>query len=63
MFEDIDFAKIAESMCCYAVRVTRAEDLRDALAAALDAGRPSVVDVVTDINVVAPLPFVPDQQG
>ena len=72
VFEDIDFAKIAESMGCFAVRVTRAEDLRDArsrlarfelLAAALAAGRPAVVDVVTDINVVAPLPFVPDQQG
>ena len=63
VFEDIDFAKIAESMGCYGVRVTRAEDLRDALAAALAAGRPAVVDVVTDINVVAPLPYVPDQQG
>ena len=63
VFEDIDFAQIAESMGCYGVRVTRAEDLRDALAAALAAGRPAVVDVVTDINVVAPLPFVPDQQG
>ena len=63
VFEDIDFAKIAESMGCFAVRVTRAEDLRDALAAALAAGRPAVVDVVTDINVVAPLPYVPDQQS
>ena len=63
MFEDVEFAEIAESMGCFAVRVTRAGDLRDALAAALTAGRPAVVDVVSDINVVAPLPFVPDHQG
>ena len=61
MFEDIDFAQIAESMGCFSVRVTRAEDLQAALAAALAAGRPAVVDVVSDINVVAPLPYVPDQ--
>ncbi len=61
VFEDVDFAKIAESMGCFGVRVTRAGDLRDALAAALAAGRPAVVDVVSDINVVAPLPYVPSQ--
>ena len=63
MFEDINFAQIAESIGCFAVRVTSAEDLQDPLGAALAAGRPAVVDVVTDINVVASLPYVPDQQG
>ena len=63
VFKDVDFARIAESMGCLGLRVTRAEDLRDTLAAALAASRPAVVDVATDINVAAPLPFVPDQQG
>ena len=63
VFEDVDFTKIAEAMGCFAIRVTRAKDLPGALATALDANRPAVVDVVTDINVAAPLPFVPDQLG
>ena len=63
VFEDVDFTKIAESMGCFAVRVTDPGELPGALAAALDADRPAVIDVVTDINVAAPLPFVPDQQG
>ena len=63
VFEDVDFAKIAESMGCFGVRVTRAGDLREALAAALAAQRPAVVDVVSNINVVAPLLYVPDHQG
>ena len=63
VFEDINFAKIAESMGCFAVRVTDPGELQGALAAALDAGRPAVVDVATDINVAAPLPYVPDRQG
>ena len=40
LFEDVDFGGIAESMGCFGVRVTRAGDLRDALAAALAAGGP-----------------------
>ena len=63
LFEDVDFGGIAESMGCFGVRVTRAEDLRDALAAALAAGRPAVAHVASNINVVAPLPYVPDHRG
>ena len=60
VFEDINFAQVAESMGCFAVRVTDPADLPGTLVAALDAGRPAVVDVATDINAVAPLPYVPE---
>ena len=63
VFEDVDFTKIAEAMGCFAIRVTRAKDLPGALATALDANRPAIVDVATDINAAAPLPFVPDQRS
>ena len=63
VFEDIDFAQIAESMGCFAVRVTHPGDLPGAFAAALDAGRPAVVDVVTHSNVAAPLPYVPEHNA
>ena len=38
----------------------RPEDLRLALVQALASNQPAVVDVVTDINALAPLPHVPE---
>jgi acetolactate synthase-1/2/3 large subunit len=46
-FADFDHAAIARAIGCEAVRVERAEELDDALAGALAADRPTVVDVVT----------------
>ena len=55
-YEDVDFARIAEGMGALAIRVDKPRDLSPALDRALSAGRPVVIDVHTDIEVVAPLP-------
>jgi acetolactate synthase-1/2/3 large subunit len=50
-FQDFDHAEIARAMKCHGVRVTRPEDLEDALRDAISCGRPAVVDVVTSLEV------------
>jgi acetolactate synthase-1/2/3 large subunit len=55
-YRDVDFARIAGEMGALGIRVDRPGDLAKALDQALSADRPVVVDVHTDIGVVAPLP-------
>ena len=55
VFQDVDFARIAESMGCMGIRVERPADIGGAIERALDSGRPTVVDVATDIDGIAPL--------
>jgi acetolactate synthase-1/2/3 large subunit len=55
-YRDVDFARIAEEMGALGLRVDRPGDLPKALDQALEAGRPVVVDVHTDIGVTAPQP-------
>jgi len=59
VFRDVDFTEIARSMGCFGVRVERPGELQSALAQALESDLPAVVDVVSDIDVVAPLPYLP----
>jgi acetolactate synthase-1/2/3 large subunit len=47
-FEELNYAKIAEAFGCYGVRVERPGEVVDALKEAFDAGKPAIVDVVTD---------------
>ncbi|MFQ6098456.1 MAG: thiamine pyrophosphate-dependent enzyme, partial [Armatimonadota bacterium] len=47
-FLDVDFARIAEAIGCFGVRVERAGELRSALEEALASGKPAIVDVVSD---------------
>ena len=56
-FLDVDLAKVAETMDCFAVRVEEPGQIRPALEQALACGRPAVVDVVSDIEAMAPLPW------
>ena len=58
-FNDVDFARLAEDLGCFGVRVEEPEQIRPALEAALACGRPAVVDVVTDRTVLPPAPVVP----
>jgi acetolactate synthase-1/2/3 large subunit len=53
-FNRTDFARIAEDIGALGIRVEQAKDLAPALARALAANRPAVIDVVTDIEVLAP---------
>jgi acetolactate synthase-1/2/3 large subunit len=54
-FNPMDFARLAEDMGALGLRVEKPADFAPALARALDAKRPAVIDVVTDIEALAPL--------
>ena len=54
-FSPTNFARLAEDMGALGLRVERAADFEPALARALEAKRPAVIDVVTDIEALAPL--------
>jgi acetolactate synthase-1/2/3 large subunit len=54
-FNKTNFARIAEDIGALGIRVEHASAFPAALAQALAAGRPAVIDVVTDIDALAPL--------
>jgi acetolactate synthase-1/2/3 large subunit len=47
-YRDTNFARIAEEMGCFGIRVEQPEGIRGAIEKALDQEKPAVVDVVTD---------------
>jgi acetolactate synthase-1/2/3 large subunit len=53
-FSKMNFARLAEDMGALGIRVEKAAEFPAALARALAANRPAVIDVVTDIEVLAP---------
>jgi acetolactate synthase-1/2/3 large subunit len=58
-FGPTDFTAVARSFGVESVRVEQADQIAPALAAALEAGGPMVVDVVTDLEPRAPEPWAP----
>ena len=54
MFMDVDLAKVAEAIGCYAERIERPEDIGGALARAFASGRAAVLDLVSDVDAMAP---------
>jgi acetolactate synthase I/II/III large subunit len=58
-FGPTDFTAVARSFGVRGIRVERAGEIAPALAEALHAGEPVVVDVVTDLEPRAPEPWVP----
>jgi acetolactate synthase I/II/III large subunit len=54
-FSKVDFARLAEDMGALGIRVEKPAEIAGALARAFAAGRPVVIDVVTDIDALAPL--------
>ncbi|MEX2451533.1 MAG: thiamine pyrophosphate-binding protein [Rhodospirillales bacterium] len=57
-FTSVNFAAIAENMGALGIRVEKPGDLAGALEKALKANRPVIIDVVTDIDALAPLAVV-----
>jgi acetolactate synthase I/II/III large subunit len=53
-FSKMNFARLAEDMGALGIRVEQASAFPAALAQALAAKRPAVIDVVTDIEALAP---------
>ena len=58
---EVDFAAIANEIGALGIRVEDPSEIAPALRCGLDAGRPAVIDVVTDIDAAAPLAW--DPQG
>ena len=54
-FSKVNFARIAEDMGAVGIRVEKAVDIAPAIAQALKGDRPAIIDVVTDIDALAPL--------
>jgi len=54
-YNKTDFARLAEDMGALGIRVEKSGEIAPALERALKAGRPAIVDVVTDIDALAPL--------
>ena len=59
VFTDVDFSKVAEDMGAVGIRVERPSDFKPAMEHALELDRPVIVDVVTDIEAVAPVAYLP----
>jgi acetolactate synthase-1/2/3 large subunit len=57
-FSKVDFARIAQDMGALGIRVEKASAFPAALAQALAEQRPAVIDVVTDIDALAPVAVV-----
>ena len=57
-YRPMNFARIAEDIGALGIRVERAADFASALARALAANRPAVIDVATDIEALAPTAVV-----
>jgi acetolactate synthase-1/2/3 large subunit len=53
-FNPMNFARLAEDMGALGIRVEKAADFAPALARAIEAKRPVVIDVATDIDAIAP---------
>ncbi len=53
-YSNVNFARIAEDMGALGIRVEKPGDFPRALAQAIAANRPAVIDVVTDIDALAP---------
>jgi acetolactate synthase I/II/III large subunit len=58
-FNATNFARLAEDMGALGIRVEKASEFPAALARAIEAKRPVVIDVATDIDAVAPGAFAP----
>ncbi len=54
VFGEVDFAAVAENMGAIGIRVEKPSEFAPAMERALEADRPVVIDVVTDIEAVAP---------
>jgi len=60
-FRNVSFARIAEEMGCFGIRVESPGDLKNALEKALAVDGPAVVDVVTDPEHHSPPPLGPSR--
>jgi acetolactate synthase-1/2/3 large subunit len=58
-FSDFSFAKVAESMGCGGIRVEKPGEIKGALQKAFAMGKPVVVEVISDVQLMAPTAWLP----
>ena len=58
-FSEFNFARVAESMGCAGFRVERPGDIKGALEQAFAANKPAVVEVLSDVSLMAPVAWAP----
>jgi acetolactate synthase-1/2/3 large subunit len=51
---DVDLAKLAQSIGCFGIRVDQPGQIQSAIEQAIASGKPAVIDVVSDIDGIAP---------
>ena len=56
-FEKVNFAKVAEAFGCLGLRAENPAEMASALQRALQSGRPTVIDAVSDIKALPPEPW------
>jgi acetolactate synthase-1/2/3 large subunit len=61
-YVDTDYAAIARAFGCVGIRVERPEQIRPALEEAFASGRPAIIDVVVDPNVIPPITYFPENR-
>jgi acetolactate synthase-1/2/3 large subunit len=54
-YTNVDFARLASDIGALGIRVEKPAEFAPALARALAAGKPAIIDVVTDIEAIAPI--------
>jgi acetolactate synthase-1/2/3 large subunit len=57
VFKETNLAEVAEAMGCVGIRVERPNELQGALRQGFAAGKPALVDVVSDIEALYPRPW------
>lgn len=58
-FRKVNFARIAQEMGCFGIRVEHPAEVAGAILKALESDIPAVVEVITDIECAAPTPWTP----
>lgn len=56
-FSNVNLAKVAQSIGCFGTQVKQPGELKKALKEAFASGKPAVIDVVSDIEAMAPSPW------
>ena len=59
VFPDTNFAKVAQDMGCFGIRVDQATQIQPAIEEAIASGKPAVIDVVSDIESIAERAWTP----
>lgn len=59
LFREVNFAKIAEEIGCFGIRVESPEEITEAINAALQCDFSAVVEIITDRKCAAPKPWTP----